>query len=100
MSTRVSNSANEWIVPFDRKSKLSGSFVKFSCTAVIGSDMPRSLICLVESASVAVHGRPKIKRILKAGEALTHRIVQRRQAGIGLRSPEESRMNVALMYHA
>ena len=47
-----------------------------------------------------VHGRPKIKIILKVVEAPAHRLMQRSEAGVGLVDPEEPGMNTALMHHA
>ena len=60
----------------------------------------KSLTCLVGSTGVSVHGRPKIKIILKAVEAPAHRLMQRSEAGVGLVDPEESGANAALMHHA
>jgi hypothetical protein len=49
---------------------------------------------------VLVHGRPKIKIILKAVEAPAHRLMQRSEAGVGLVDPEEPGANAALMHRA
>ena len=46
-----------------------------------------------------VHGRPKIKIILKAVEAPAHRLMQRSEAGVGLVDPEKPGADAALMHH-
>ncbi len=48
----------------------------------------------------SVHGRPKIKVILKAVKAPAHRLMQRSESGVGLVDPEEPGANAALMHHA
>ena len=60
----------------------------------------KSLACLVGSTGVSVHGRPKIKIILKAVEAPAHRLMQCGNAGIGLVCPKKPTANAALVHHA
>ena len=49
---------------------------------------------------MSVHGRPKVKIILKAVEAPAHRLMQGSEAGVGLVGPEKPAANAALMHHA
>ena len=49
---------------------------------------------------MSVHGRAKVKIILKAVEPPAHRLMQRSEAGVGLVGPEEPAANAAFMQHA